>query len=321
MNNKKYSWLTAVMLGLLLFALAACGPAEPSPTTEEEGEAAAETTGETEETAMEDTAVEAEATDAPAEEPAQPDTGAAPATDAEAEINILEEGDGPAPQAGEIVTLNYTVSLEDGTVIDSSDQAGQPVQFILGQGMVLPAIDEGVSQMNQGGVVQIVIPPALAYGEQGVPGVIPPNSTITFEMELLEIAAAPPPPPESPTEVSEGDLTTTDSGLQYAELAAGDGEVAEAGDTVSVHYTGWLEDGTQFDSSLSRGLPFEFTLGAGQVIPGWDEGVAGMAIGESRQLIIPAELGYGEAGSGGVIPPNATLIFEVELLDVLTADQ
>lgn len=308
MNSKNHSRLYAVLLGLLLFALAACGPVETSPTTEEDS-GAAETAGETEE-------MDIEATEVPAEEPVQPDTGAAPPADIEAEINIVETGDGPMPQAGEIVTLNYTVSLEDGTVIDSSEQAGQPVQFLLGEGMVLPAIDDGVSQIGVGGVVQIIIPPALAYGEQGVPGVIPPNSTLTFEMELLEIAEAPPPPPENPTEVSEGDFTTTDTGLQYAVLAEGEGDVAEAGDTVSVHYTGWLEDGTQFDSSLSRGLPFEFTLGAGQVIPGWDEGVAGMAVGESRQLIIPAELAYGEAGSGGVIPPNATLIFEVELLDI-----
>lgn len=313
MNSKKYHWLHAVLLGLLLFALAACGPAEPSSTTETDGDGAAAV----------DNGVEpaAEVTEEPVEEPAQPDTAVVPPVDAEAEVNILQEGDGAVAAVGDLVTLNYTVSLEDGTVIDSSDQAGQPVQFLLGEGMVLPAIDEGVQQIAEGGIVQIIIPPALAYGEQGVPGVIPPNSTLTFEMELLEVSDPPPPPPESPTEVSEADLTTTDSGLQYAVLADGDGNVAAGGDTVSVHYTGWLEDGTQFDSSLSRGVPFEFVLGAGQVIPGWDEGVAGMAVGESRQLIIPSELAYGEAGSGGVIPPNATLIFEVELLDVLTTDQ
>ena len=88
------------------------------------------------------------------------------------------------------------------------------------------------------------------------------------------------------------------------------------GQTVVVHYTGWLEDGTKFDSSLDRGQPFSFTLGVGGVIPGWDEGVATMKVGTTRQLVIPSDLGYGDAGSGGTIPPGATLIFEVELLAV-----
>ena len=108
----------------------------------------------------------------------------------------------------------------------------------------------------------------------------------------------------------------TDSGLKYEDLVAGDGEEAKAGQTVTVHYTGWLENGTKFDSSKDRNDPFRFKLGAGQVIRGWDEGVAGMKVGGSRKLTIPAALGYGARGAGGVIPPNATLIFDVELLAV-----
>jgi FKBP-type peptidyl-prolyl cis-trans isomerase len=111
-------------------------------------------------------------------------------------------------------------------------------------------------------------------------------------------------------------LTTTATGLQYKDLVLGNGAEAQPGNTVSVHYTGWLTDGTKFDSSLDRGQPFEFPLGARRVIAGWDEGVAGMQIGGKRILVIPSNLGYGSAGAGGVIPPNATLIFEVELLDV-----
>jgi len=109
---------------------------------------------------------------------------------------------------------------------------------------------------------------------------------------------------------------TTDSGLKYVELAIGAGAAAEKGQTVVVHYTGWLEDGTKFDSSLDRNTPFDFSLGAGQVIQGWDEGVAGMQAGGKRKLTIPSELGYGARGAGGVIPANATLIFEVELLEI-----
>ena len=110
------------------------------------------------------------------------------------------------------------------------------------------------------------------------------------------------------------DTTTTESGLQYKDLLVGEGEAARAGATAIVHYTGWLLDGTKFDSSLDRGTPFEFLLGRGQVIQGWDEGVGTMKVGGKRELIIPADLGYGDRGAGNVIPPGATLKFEVELL-------
>ena len=113
-------------------------------------------------------------------------------------------------------------------------------------------------------------------------------------------------------------LQTLPSGLQYEDVVVGDGDQASAGNQVSVHYTGWLfEDGktgTKFDSSKDRGEPFRFPLGAGHVIRGWDDGVAGMKVGGTRRLVIPPELGYGARGAGGVIPPNATLLFEVDLL-------
>jgi len=110
---------------------------------------------------------------------------------------------------------------------------------------------------------------------------------------------------------------TTDSGLQIEVLTEGTGtETAAPGQIVEVHYTGWLTDGTKFDSSVDRGQSFDFPLGDGQVIQGWDEGVAGMKVGEKRKLTIPPELGYGPRGAAGVIPPNATLVFDVELLSV-----
>ncbi len=115
-------------------------------------------------------------------------------------------------------------------------------------------------------------------------------------------------------------MITTPSGLQYEDTVLGTGSVAQAGQRVAVHYTGWLykdgEQGAKFDSSKDRGQPFVFPLGAGHVIKGWDEGVQGMAVGGTRRLVIPANLGYGARGAGGVIPPNATLLFEVELLEV-----
>ena len=112
-------------------------------------------------------------------------------------------------------------------------------------------------------------------------------------------------------------ITTTDSGLQIEEIKLGDGDSAAAGQFVSVHYTGWLTDGTKFDSSKDRNEPFDFPLGQRNVIAGWDEGVQGMRVGGVRKLTIPPQLGYGARGAGGVIPPNATLVFEVELLDIL----
>jgi FKBP-type peptidyl-prolyl cis-trans isomerase FkpA len=111
----------------------------------------------------------------------------------------------------------------------------------------------------------------------------------------------------------------TATGLEYLEIAEGTGARPKTGDSVSVHYTGWLKSGQKFDSSLDRGQPFVFPIGRGRVIKGWDEGVSSMKVGGKRKLIIPAHLGYGQSGAGGVIPPGATLIFEVELLSITPA--
>ena len=111
-------------------------------------------------------------------------------------------------------------------------------------------------------------------------------------------------------------MTQTPSGLYYEDLEVGTGTEALGGMDVTVHYTGWLTDGTKFDSSVDRGAPFVFPLGAGRVIAGWDEGVSGMRVGGKRKLVIPAELGYGNNGAGNAIPPGATLVFDVELLSV-----
>ena len=133
----------------------------------------------------------------------------------------------------------------------------------------------------------------------------------------LVVAAAMGAAAAGPTKVEEKDYKTSKTGLKHAILKEGKGEEAKKGQTVSVHYTGWLQDGgKKFDSSVDRGTPFQFPLGAGRVIAGWDEGVQGMRVGGVRKLTIPPDLGYGARGAGGVIPPNATLLFDVELLNV-----
>lgn len=140
--------------------------------------------------------------------------------------------------------------------------------------------------------------------DDGTTAVAPAETTATRESGTADTFAMPANP------------QTTPSGLKYVIDQPGTGAKAQAGQSVSVHYTGWLTDGTKFDSSRDRGEPFELTLGQGQVIQGWDEGVAGMQIGEKRTLVIPPALGYGDQGAGGVIPPDATLVFKIELLGV-----
>lgn len=139
---------------------------------------------------------------------------------------------------------------------------------------------------------------------------------LNFAFFMLQCSSTPDVPTEKPTPLEKKSFIQTSSGLAYHDIFVGKGKTAKAGDLVTVHYTGWLEDGKRFDSSVVRNRPFQFTLGAGQVIAGWEEGISGMKTGGVRQLRIPPHLGYGASGAGNVIPPNASLIFEVKLLEV-----
>jgi FKBP-type peptidyl-prolyl cis-trans isomerase len=225
-------------------------------------------------------------------------------------------GEGAEAKAGQDVSVHYTGWLykdgQQGAKFDSSLDRGEPFDFELDGGMVIRGWDEGVQGMKVGGTRVLLIPPQLGYGARGAGGVIPPNATLKFEVKLLGVSGGP--------EAVHLNLQETASGLKYQDTVEGSGAEATKGQRVTVHYTGWLyKDGARgkkFDSSKDRRDPFRFRLGGGEVIQGWDEGVAGMKIGGTRMLVIPPELGYGEYGAGGVIPPNAVLLFEVELLAV-----
>jgi peptidylprolyl isomerase len=234
-------------------------------------------------------------------------------TDSGLQIAVLNEGAGEdVVEAGDIATVEFVIWVADsGRYFTGSSTAGAPFTFQVGSPSVFEGWNEGMTGMTVGEKRQLLIPAALGLGEQGFGDIVPPNSDLIMQVEVVDLVK-----PRKATVVDESEFTVTDSGLKYVDLVEGDGPTPEPGQTVVVHYTGWLEDGTQFDSSVERGVPFEFPLGTGSVIPGWDEGVASMNVGSTRQLVIPSDLAYGDAGAGGTIPPGATLIFEVELLEI-----
>ena len=230
------------------------------------------------------------------------------------EIFDEKQGSGINARAGQLVKLHYTGWLAKGRKFDSSKDMGKPIEAVLGTGKFIKGWESGLIGLQAGGVRWLRIAPTLAYGSSTTAR-IPPNSTLVFRVEGVSV--------EADAEAAENldffpELSTISwkegpEGLRYTIVKAGEGAPAVAGAKVQVHYTGWLQDGTKFDSSRDRGEPFSFPLGAGRVVRGWDLGVEGMLPGEKRLLLIPPGLGYGSRG-GGPIPPDATLVFAVEYL-------
>jgi len=248
-------------------------------------------------------------------------------------------GNGMKIDTGCWVTLHFKVYLIDGKQLFSSYDRGEPIGFEYGKRFDTPGVEEAIKMMKKGGKATAIVPSSLAFGEKGRAGVVPPFSTMIYELEIINVQtkvehdktlAADKKKSEEKLQknkteemanltkyLKEKNITAkpSPSGIYYIEKIKGSGAKAATGKVVKVHYTGTLLNGTKFDSSRDRNQPFEFTLGQGQVIKGWDEGIALMNVGGKATLIIPSNMGYNERDMG-TIPPYSTLVFDVELIDV-----
>ena len=225
---------------------------------------------------------------------------------------IWKKGDGAQAESGDKVSVHYAGRLLDGSPFDDSYKRGQPFSFPLGGGRVIKGWDEGIAYLNVGDSATLIIPSELGYGSADRP-TIPANSTLIFDVQLMDVKKVAKP---VPYETAGIDTISTGTGLQYIRLNKTDGAAVTPGSTVAVHYTGYLYDGTVFDSSVARGEPISFPIGVSRVIKGWDEGIALLKVGEKARLLIPYQLAYGERGAGSLIQPKTDLIFDVELVSV-----
>ncbi|MFO0798082.1 MAG: FKBP-type peptidyl-prolyl cis-trans isomerase [Gemmataceae bacterium] len=242
------------------------------------------------------------------------------------QVRDLKTGTGDLCPPGAKVKAHYTGWLLDGTVFDSSKDRGKPAEFDLNR--VVAGWQKGIPGMRKGGVRKLVIAPEMAYGANPPPGSkVTKNAVLIFEVELLAFA----PPDDAgkggengggragPEKLSDGTapgaedaaLKDVGGGLKVRDLKVGSGAECRPGATVLAHYTGWLTNGKVFDSSVARGAPIDFSLN--EVVAGWQRGIPGMKVGGVRKLVIPPDLAYGSQPKPG-IPPNSTLVFEVELV-------
>jgi peptidylprolyl isomerase len=219
------------------------------------------------------------------------------------EIWDSKEGKGEVVKPNAKVKVHYSGWLTNGEIFDSSVVRGEPIEFPLNG--VIKGWQEGIPGMKVGGVRRLKIPAELAYGDRAK-GKIPANSTLIFEVEMLETVAK----PELP-DLKAKEWKKLDNGLEVWDVKEGAGEAVKPGGTVTVHYTGWLTNGKEFDSSVG-GKPATFPLNG--VVKGWGLGIPGMKPGGIRRLKIPSDLGYGKDGAGDDIPPNSALVFEVQLI-------
>ena len=247
---------------------------------------------------------------------------------------VQKQGTGPQPQPGQKVKVHYTLSTLDGQKLESSRDGGSPFSFTLGQGEVIPGWDKGIPLLNVGSTATLYLPSSLAYGESGSQR-IPPNTPLVFDIEVLDIVDAAKEKAEAAKKLDDylknNNIKAQKSpeGIYYTVQTQGTGPKPQPGQTVQVNYTGKLLNGQVFDTSIETVAkannvynpqrtygPFEFPLGQGRVIQGWDKGIPLFNVGGKGTLYIPADLAYGERGAGAMIPANSPLIFEIEVLGI-----
>jgi FKBP-type peptidyl-prolyl cis-trans isomerase len=257
---------------------------------------------------------------------------------------VSELGQGRKALPGDYVTVHYTGTLLDGSKFDSSKDRNSPFSFQIGTNRVIQGWEKGIPLFPVGGKGTLYLPSSLAYGERAVGGKIPANSPLIFEIEMLDVLPAEvymqKMQEEQARQQKEAEalakvqvekdksiiaeyaaakglkITTTASGLSYVMEREGEGDRVKIGQRATVHYAGFLLDGTKFDASYDRNEPFTLQVGVGQVIAGWDEGLQLLSKGAKARFFLPSTLAYGSRGAGGVIPPNAVLIFDVEVLEI-----
>jgi len=234
------------------------------------------------------------------------------------QITEIAEGEGSLAKKGDIMFIVYTAWYVDGDQFDSYQDREEPYRFRLGFQQVLPGLEEGVATMREGGKRILILPPELAFGREAK-GMVPADTWVKFDVELVKIEPGPIPPTQW-SDVGH-EIAVTQTGLQYIDYVVGDGELPKRDSEIIVHYSGFLDDGTVFDSSYYRGAPIRFSLSGGELIAGWIEGIATMREGGKRKLIIPPHLAYGEKGYRKTIPPNATLTYDIWLLTVREEEQ
>lgn len=256
-------------------------------------------------------------------------------------FNKIKSGNGPKVKDGMFLTFDFEIRNLDGSLIYSSIEANYPGSFEYGKRFDTEGLMQALSMMRQGDEVELINPSSLAFGEAGRPGMIEPYTPLHYFVRLTSVQTkaehekeleAKRKQEEAQKEalkmqepsiiakyIADNEITVkpTESGLYFISTQEGTGEQPVAGDKVKVHYTGTLLDGTKFDSSLDRDQPFEFVLGQGQVIKGWDEGIMMMKVGGKATLILPSSIAYGDRQAGAVIKPYSPLKFDVELLEIV----
>lgn len=229
----------------------------------------------------------------------------------------IKVGKGEVPHEQAMVEIDYRCWIEDGTLVDGAAQRGWYPTYL--KGGPIPGLSEGIWSMREGGIRQLLVPPDLAFGETGFPRqgdqpkMIPPNAELKFEVELMIVYQ-----PAKQTSVDGIAMQKTPSGVKYWDIKVGDGDVVKSNDEVRARFTGWRLDGWMFDTTEFDKRPRAFRLWESRVIAGWRHGIPGMRVGGKRRLEIPSELAYGSVDRSPKIPPNSTLIFEIDLVETTT---